>query len=416
MPAGTTKLLGLFSSSHMNVALDKIAGRRGTSTIVSDAGYPDQPMLDEMTTQALSVLSKNPAGFVLMIEGASIDKQSHNMDGDRMMLEVLEFDRAVERVRQFVIANPDTLAIVTADHESGGINIIGASNVSPDQLKSNAVANNTAAVVRDGVVANYDQAGFPYYKILSDGYPESTDVARKILLGFAANADRWENWMTRAKPEVAVSTGYFITGQVSGTAAVHTASDIPLSAMGTGSSLFGGNMDNTDVFFSAAQAAIGGVSTSTVASVTTQALNSTPTGSSGGSSNLINISSRGFVGTDDRAMFGGFVIDGTQSRTVLIRGTGPTLARFGISGVLDHPQLQLLNSSSTVMASNDTWGTSANAALIRTTASKVGAFALDEGSLDAAVLVTLSPGSYTVKLTGTAETTGIALLEVYSVQ
>ncbi|MGL1446824.1 alkaline phosphatase, partial [Vibrio parahaemolyticus] len=88
-------LLGLFSYSNMNVAFDKINGRRGASTIVNDYGFPDQPMLDEMTQKALDVLNKNNSnGFVLMVEGASIDKQAHLMDTDRWVLETIEFDRA----------------------------------------------------------------------------------------------------------------------------------------------------------------------------------------------------------------------------------------------------------------------------------------------------------------------------------
>jgi alkaline phosphatase len=94
----------------MNVAKDKIDGRRGTtasvgnstSTVVSAYGFPDQPMLNEMTAKALQVLSQNPNGFVLMIEGASIDKQAHNMDSERWILDTLEFDYAIENVRNFV--------------------------------------------------------------------------------------------------------------------------------------------------------------------------------------------------------------------------------------------------------------------------------------------------------------------------
>lgn len=415
LPSSTTKLFGLFAYSHMNVALDKIAGRRGTSTIVNESGCPDQPMLDEMTNQALAVLSKNSAGFVLMIEGASIDKQSHAMDGDRMMLEVLEFDRAVARVQDFVASNPDTLAIVTADHESGGINIIGASTVSAAQLKSGAVPNSTAAAARDAVVGVYESAGFPYYKILADGFPETTDVSNKILLGFAANADRWESWVTHPRPE-ASNTGYFIAGQVPGTAAVHTASDIPLSATGVGSSLFGGVMDNTDVFFAAMQAAVGGVpSSSTTASVATPTLSSAITAPSGTGANLVNLSNRCFVGTGERVALGGFAITGAGSRDVLIRGVGPMLGKFGVGGCLATPKIELLNSAGGVIASNTAWNANANAASIRIAATRTGAFALDEGSADAALLVTLEPGKYSVRLSGLGETTGVALLEVYTV-
>jgi alkaline phosphatase len=77
-PAKTDKLLGLFAHSNMNVALDKIDGRRNkargvSGRVVDDYGLPDQPMLDEMTDKALAVLEKQPKGFVLMVEGASID-------------------------------------------------------------------------------------------------------------------------------------------------------------------------------------------------------------------------------------------------------------------------------------------------------------------------------------------------------
>src|SRR5262245_49194462 len=93
--SGTDRVLGLFSLSNMNVAKDRIDGRRGDSTIVNEYGFPDQPMLDEMAEKALEVLARDPAGFLLMIEGASIDKQAHNMDTERWILDTIEFDKAV---------------------------------------------------------------------------------------------------------------------------------------------------------------------------------------------------------------------------------------------------------------------------------------------------------------------------------
>ena len=277
--AGTpSKLLGLFAYSNMNVAFDKINGRRGATTVVNDYGFPDQPMLDDMTKKAIDVLAQNPAGFVLMAEGASIDKQAHNMDSDRWIEEVIEFDRAVQVAKDFAIANPDTLVIVTADHETGGASIIGASTVTDAVLRGKA---NTAASMRDSVVGTYQAAKFPKYTMSADGYPATTDVAGKMLIGYGANADRYEAWVSNAMPvqdsqqpfvgtaplntypaNASVrnsSTGYLVTGQVPGDTAVHTATDIPLSAFGRGSALFTGLMDNTDVFFKFGQAAVGGV-------------------------------------------------------------------------------------------------------------------------------------------------------------
>lgn len=281
--ASTDRLLGLFAFSNMNVAKDKIDKRRnpGATGVVDDYGFPDQPMLDEMATKALQVLSKNKKGFTLMIEGASIDKQAHNMDSDRWILETIEFDRAIAVCKAFAQENPDTLVIVTADHECAGINIIGASRVTTADLKTRAISGAGVAALRDQVVGNYEQAGFPEYQIAADGYPISTDPDFKMLIGYAANADRYEDWLTNPKPlrdsqqpfngaaplntypsgplNRDVAGNYLVTGQVPGTSAVHTASDIPVSAYGMGASLFTGVMDNTDVFFKAAQAALGGV-------------------------------------------------------------------------------------------------------------------------------------------------------------
>jgi alkaline phosphatase len=302
-----TKLLGLFSFSNMNVAYDKIGGRRGTSPVVGDYGFPDQPMLDEMTDVALQVLSKNPNGFILMAEGASIDKQAHLMDSDRWMLEVLEFDRAVQKAKDFAVANPDTLVIVTADHECAGAAIIGASTKTPAQLLALAQgADHSTAAQRDAVVGNYQAAGFPRYTIGSDGYPGAvseavaTDITGKVLIGYGANADRYETWLTNPQPtqdtqqpffalgagnphanlsrypgspatrnSTAANTpgtsasgdsgyvGVFIAGQISltsaGSQAAHTASDVPLSAYGRGAYQFTGVYDNTDVFFKLAR-------------------------------------------------------------------------------------------------------------------------------------------------------------------
>ena len=271
---GSKPLLGLFAYSNMNVALDKIDGRRGRSSVVGDFGLTDQPMLDEMATKALAVLEHAPKGFYLMIEGASIDKQEHAMDSDRWLLEVLEFDRAVAVAQAFAANHPDTLVLVTADHETGGTSIIGASRLSHEALAGRA-ASAVGKGLRDGVVGTYEQAGFPAYRILADGYPDTMDPDRKLLIGYGSNADRHEDWLTNPKPLVDAlqpfqshtpfpvypegyprtplerdSAGDFlVTGQVEGSSATHTGSDVPLSAYGAGSRRFHGVIDNTDVFF-----------------------------------------------------------------------------------------------------------------------------------------------------------------------
>ena len=281
-------LLGLFAFSNMNVALDKINGRRGSDkngvnggSVVDDFGLPDQPMLDEMATKALAVLRRAPKGFVLMIEGASIDKQAHAMDTERWMLDTLEFDRAVRVAQDFAAEQGDTLVIVTADHECSGAALIGGSLVTDAKLAELATKKGVANL-RNSVVGVYEKAGFPRYKLAADGYPEVTDIDHRLLVGYGANADRHEDWRTKKTPqrdgqqpfagdaplkwypanamERDDALGdYLVTGQVPGDSAVHTGTDVPLSAYGPGALAFTGVIDNTDVFFKLAQAAVKGV-------------------------------------------------------------------------------------------------------------------------------------------------------------
>ncbi|MFM2050040.1 MAG: hypothetical protein RL682_531 [Pseudomonadota bacterium] len=279
----TDRLLGLFAHSNMNVALDKMDGRRSkargiTGRVVDDYGFPDQPMLDEMTAKALGVLERQKNGFVLMVEGASIDKQAHNMDTERWLLDTIEFDRTIKLVQEFARKRGDTLVIVTADHECSGAALIGGSRVTDTRLQE-LVREGGATNIRDKVVGIYEQAGFPKYKLSSDGYPETTDIDYRLLVGYGANSDRYEDFRTndrplqdsqqpfvKKEPLSAYPAGpmardaegkFLVTGQVPGDSAVHTATDIPLSAFGPGAWSFTGVQDNTDVFFKLAQAANG---------------------------------------------------------------------------------------------------------------------------------------------------------------
>jgi alkaline phosphatase len=283
-PRKTDRLLGLFAHANMNVALDKMDGRRSklsgiNGRVVDDYGFPDQPMLDEMTRKALAVLEKQKKGFVLMVEGASIDKQAHNMDTERWMLDTIEFDRAIKVVQDFARLRGDTLVIVTADHECSGVALIGGSTVSDARLQE-LVREGGTANVRDKVVGVYEKAGFPKYRMAADGYPQTTDIDNRLLVGYGANSDRYEDWRTnglplqdsqqpfvKTTPLSAYPAGplsrdeagkFLVTGQVPGDSAVHTATDIPLSAFGPGAWAFTGVLDNTDVFFKLAQAAVNG--------------------------------------------------------------------------------------------------------------------------------------------------------------
>ena len=128
---------------------------------------------------------------------------------------------------------------------------------------------------------------------------------------------------------------------------------------------------------------------------------------------LVNLSTRTEIDNGgDLAV--GFVLGGQSARTVLVRGVGPSLAQFGINGVMPDPRLELFNNSNGQrIAGNDDWAGSLE---IATAAASVGAFPLTSGlSKDAVLLVTLPPGPYSARLTGANGMGGAAIVEVYEV-
>jgi probable HAF family extracellular repeat protein len=130
---------------------------------------------------------------------------------------------------------------------------------------------------------------------------------------------------------------------------------------------------------------------------------------------LINISTRAQVGIGGNILIPGFVISGNGAETLLIRGDGPSLTQFGVTGVLEQPTLSVLDSSQHMIASNTGWGTNVNPLQIAGIAARVGAFAFTANSADCALIVSLPAGSYTVQISGVNSTTGVALAEVYEV-
>jgi hypothetical protein len=130
--------------------------------------------------------------------------------------------------------------------------------------------------------------------------------------------------------------------------------------------------------------------------------------------NLANISTRGFVDTGDNVMIGGFIVGGGSplgSARVVVRAVGPSLSASGVAGALGDPTLELRDGSGTLLASNDNWktrpdGTSQQAEIEATTVPPTNV-------LEAALVLTLAPGSYTAIVRGVNDTTGVSLVEAY---
>lgn len=137
-------------------------------------------------------------------------------------------------------------------------------------------------------------------------------------------------------------------------------------------------------------------------------------------SQLINISTRANVTPGDGAFVSGFVIQGDANANYLIRGIGPSLSSFGVANVVTDPAITVYNVSGQPVMANDNWSStasdgsaSANTLVMTALAQSAGAFPLVVGSKDASVAISLTPGTYTVQLTGAAGSATAAMIEIY---
>ncbi|RWR32928.1 alkaline phosphatase [Sinirhodobacter populi] len=244
------KLLGLFHTGNMDTWLDRNQLKKGTV-----GKFGDQPGLVDMTKVALDQLSKNPDGFFLMVEGASVDKMSHPMDWERAVVETIELDHVVALAREFAANNPDTMIVVTGDH-THGVGLIGT------------IDEDKPGEGRDKVGV-YDEAGFPnYVDADGDGYPDSIAVSRHIAM-FANNfPDYYETWGPKLdgpfEPAVKNENGEYVANEAykdvpgavlrvgnipkDNDTAVHAVDDVVLQATGPGSEGFRGYMEQSDVY------------------------------------------------------------------------------------------------------------------------------------------------------------------------
>ena len=134
------------------------------------------------------------------------------------------------------------------------------------------------------------------------------------------------------------------------------------------------------------------------------------------SATLANISTRSFVQTAGNVMIGGFIIQGTQPKTVIARAIGSELTQFGVPNALADPTLELHDDTGALIASNDNWQTTQIGGII--TASQVSDIQSSGkapgNASESAIIATLQPGNYTAIVRGKNNTTGVALVEVYN--
>ncbi len=226
------KVLGLFRTSNMNVAYDKLGLVRPLDEPNPNfGGFTDQPFLDEMTEKAIASLNKNDAPFILMVEAASIDKQSHPNFAAGQIWDNIEFDKSVGVGRTYMNRDAQTraktLVIATADHDQS-MHITGA----VDTLVPNYVQNVFATLLHPNSSRGQGNIGIENRVGETSGFPDYED----------ANGDRYPENTNRIRLKVGYRTGD------------HTGSSVPVTAEGAGALLFFGYYDQTDIFFKMAKA------------------------------------------------------------------------------------------------------------------------------------------------------------------
>ena len=132
---------------------------------------------------------------------------------------------------------------------------------------------------------------------------------------------------------------------------------------------------------------------------------------------LGNISTRSFVQTDDNVMIGGFIVQGTQPKRVIVRGIGPEIGAppYNIPNALANPTLELHNETGALIASNDNWRQTIIGGIIMSDQVRdiVGSGHAPTDRRESAIIATLAPGNYTAIVRGVNNTTGVGLVEVY---
>src|SRR5262249_46036750 len=121
----------------------------------------------------------------------------------------------------------------------------------------------------------------------------------------------------------------------------------------------------------------------------------------------LNVSTRGLVSVGDNVLIGGFIITGTDPKTLVLRALGPSLSAFGVSPVLRDPVLRVYNSAGALIATNDNWESDPNHFVVESNG------LAPINLLESATARTFEPGAYTVVVTGKDPTPGVALAEVY---
>jgi alkaline phosphatase len=230
-----SKILGLFNMGNMTYEIDR------ASTM--------EPSLAEMTAKTLDVLSRNPKGFFAMIEGGRIDHAAHRNDAAGTIHDTLAFDEAVGVAREFSRRHPDTLMIVTADHETGGMSLIGHSKDSKEYVGMDLAAIQKAKASFEVIAGELGKSPTPQkiQQVVKEylGIQITDDEAKTVANDTIRKIDPANYSYPYLHSLAFVLRPYLRVGWGSQT---HTASPLWAFGMGPGSARLNGLLHNTQLF------------------------------------------------------------------------------------------------------------------------------------------------------------------------
>jgi alkaline phosphatase len=256
----TDKVLGLFSASEFPSAIDR-----------QPQHQTGVPMLSQLTEKALEILKKNPRGFFLMVEGGQIDSAAHRNDVAGVLHEMLEFDRAIGVAMAFAEANPDTLVVLTADHDTGGLAISYSNYQTPAPLKlaSGEAWKTKYNFAEKGIFEKMAKQKKSFLKMVVDSKGIPADLKREVeensafslseeqaayvlakdpKTGFPATKDYGEFYVYGTNNPMALMGRLF--GKETNTAwavGTHTHTPVMVIANGPSGEKFRGLLDNVDI-------------------------------------------------------------------------------------------------------------------------------------------------------------------------
>ncbi len=240
------KVFAAFTYTHLPYEIERINE------------YQEIPSIAQMTRAGIDVLSKDPDGFFLMVEGGRIDHAAHANDPTGVIYDTLAFDDAIKEAYQFYLQHKDdTLIVVVGDHETGGM---GLGMDSMGYKLDMSCLMDTKVSVEDTL--NYGDTQYKgdraaYYKFLETkfGLKNLTEDEKAALEKAMDDTDAGKTAGYYKVNPAALTAAHLLSmrANINWTTTIHTATMIPMSATGTGADRFSGYKDNTEIAQAMAQ-------------------------------------------------------------------------------------------------------------------------------------------------------------------